>query len=125
MANHPYARAAGDPMFKRHGMKNSLNGLGKYLLLLALLVAAGCTPFQPPPPDYTRWYKDGLSQQDVKGAMRSCGYTNLDGAGDRSHIDVRLTRFYCMKDAGFKRKDDLDMCKLGRVGESPVCEGRR
>jgi hypothetical protein len=57
--------------------------------------------------------------------MRACGYTNLDGAGDTSPIDVVLTRFYCMKDAGFKRRDNLDLCKLGRIGESPVCEGRR
>ena len=27
--------------------------------------------------------------------------------------------------AGCKRKDNLDLCKLGRIGESPVCEGRR
>ena len=87
----------------------------------------GCTGrgFQPPPPNYTKWYKAGVSQAGVKDAMRACGYTNLDGAGDASPIDVRLTRFYCMNDAGFKRKDKLDMCKLGRVGESPVCEGRR
>jgi hypothetical protein len=45
--------------------------------------------------------------------------------GDTSPIDVVLTRFYCMKDAGFTRKDNLDLCKLGRIGESPVCEGRR
>ncbi|AZE07053.1 hypothetical protein C4K11_4914 [Pseudomonas chlororaphis subsp. aureofaciens] len=36
-----------------------------------------------------------------------------------------LTRFYCIKDAGFIRTDDLDLCKLGRIGESPVCDGRR
>lgn len=30
-----------------------------------------------------------------------------------------------MKEAGFKRRDNLDLCKLGRIGESPVCEGRR
>ncbi len=92
---------------------------------LGLLVVAGCTPFQPPPPDFTRWYKSGVSEVEVKSAMRGCGYTNLDGGGDLSPIDVRLARFYCMKDAGFSRKDNLDMCKLGRVGESPVCEGRR
>ena len=69
--------------------------------------------------------KEGRSQQGVDDAMRACGYTNLDGVGDKSPIDVVLTRFYCMKDAGFYRKDDLDPCKLGRIGESPVCEGRR
>ena len=57
--------------------------------------------------------------------MRGCGYTNLDGRGDLSPIDVRLARFYCMKDAGFTRKDNMDLCKLGRIGESPVCDGRR
>lgn len=95
------------------------------LLGLSLLIVGGCTPFQPPPGDYTQWYKKGVSQSGVDNAMRACGYTNLDGVGDTSPIDVVLTRFYCMKDAGFSRRDDLDLCKQGRIGESPVCEGRR
>ncbi|KAB7895695.1 hypothetical protein GA565_06675 [Rouxiella sp. S1S-2] len=87
----------------------------------------GCTGrgFQPPPGDYTKWYKEGVSQDGIDNAMRACGYTNLDGAGDASPIGVRLTRFYCMKDAGFKRKDKLDMCKNGRVSENAECNGRR
>jgi hypothetical protein len=97
------------------------------LLSFCAVLLVGCTGrgFQPPPPDYTKWYKEGVSQQGVDDAMRACGYTNLDGVGDKSPIDVVLTRFYCMKDAGFIRTDDLDLCKLGRVGESPVCDGRR
>ncbi len=67
----------------------------------------------------------GITQSGVDNAMRACGYTNLDGAGDTSLIDVVLTRFYCMKEAGFKHRDSLDLCKPGRIGESPVCEGRR
>ena len=97
----------------------------QWLGLSLLVVVGGCTPFQPPPGDYTQWKKKGVSQQGVDDAMRACGYTNLDGVGDKSPIDVVLTRFYCMKDAGFIRTDDLDLCKLGRIGESPVCEGRR
>ena len=95
------------------------------LLGLSLLFFGGCTPFQPPPGDYTQWYKKGESQSGVDNAMRACGYTNLDGVGDTSPIDVVLTRFYCMKDAGFSRRDKLDLCKQGRIGESPVCAGRR
>jgi len=56
--------------------------------------------------------------------MLACGYENVAGTGGGS-IDERLKHFYCMKDAGFTRKDNLDLCKLGRVGESPVCDGRR
>jgi hypothetical protein len=97
------------------------------LLSVYAVLLIGCTGrgFQPPPGDYTQWKKSGVSQQGVDDAMRACGYTNLDGMGDTSPIDVVLTRFYCMKDAGFTRKDNLDLCKLGRIGESPVCEGRR
>ena len=97
------------------------------LLSFCALILIGCTGrgFQPPAPDYTKWYKEGVSQTGIIAAMRACGYTNVDGAGDRSPIDVRLLNFYCMKDAGYKRKDNLDMCKLGRIGESPVCDGRR
>ncbi|KTB56530.1 hypothetical protein [Pseudomonas syringae] len=85
----------------------------------------GCRPFQPPPGDYNQWYKKGVSQEGIDTAMRRCGYTNLDGVGDSSPIDVKLTRFYCMKDAGFKRKDKIDLCREGRIGESQVCDGRR
>lgn len=107
-------------------MENVMLLTRNQLLGLSLLaVVGGCTPFQPPPGDYTLWYKKGVTQSGVDNAMRACGYTNLDGAGDTSPIDVVLTRFYCMKDAGFKRRDNLDLCKLGRIGESPVCEGRR
>ena len=100
----------------------------KYLLLsFCAVLLVGCTGrgFQPPPGAYTQWYKKGVNQAGVDNAMRACGYTNLDGVGDTSPIDVVLTRFYCMKDAGFKRRDNLDLCKQGRIGESPVCEGRR
>jgi len=100
------------------------NSLGSSICAFLLIGGTG-RGFQPPPPDYTKWFKEGVSQAGIDNAMRACGYTNLDGAGDASPIDVRLTRFYCMKDAGFKRKDNLDMCKLGRVGESAVCDGRR
>ncbi|WP_439864133.1 hypothetical protein [Pseudomonas antarctica] len=97
------------------------------LLGFCVVLLVGCTGrgFQPPAPDYTKWYKEGVSQAGIVAAMRACGYTNVDGAGDRSPIDVRLTNFYCMKDAGYKRKDNVDMCKLGRIGESAVCDGRR
>jgi hypothetical protein len=90
--------------------------------LIGAFALSGCTPFQPPPPDFSKWYKSGVSLDGVKTAMRACGYTNLDGAGDASHVDIRLTGFYCTKDAGFKRKDNLDLCKAGLISESPVCE---
>lgn len=94
------------------------------LLCASFLVTGGCRGFQPPPPDFTNWHKSGISVEGVKSAMLACGYPNVAGIGNGS-IDAELTHFYCMKDAGFKRKDNLDLCKLGRVGESPVCEGRR
>ena len=106
--------------------KNAMCTKGLLLSFCAVLLV-GCTGrgFQPPPGDYTQWYKKGVTQSGVDNAMRACGYTNLDGVGDTSPIDVVLTRFYCMKDAGFSRRDKIDLCKLGRIGESPVCEGRR
>lgn len=90
------------------------------------LLLIGCTGrgFQPPPPDFVNWQKSGVSVEGVKSAMLACGYPNVAGIGNGS-IDAELTHFYCMKDAGFKRKDNMDLCKQGRVGESSVCEGRR
>ena len=97
------------------------------LLSFCAVLLIGCTGrgFQPPPPEFTNWKKNGVSEEGVKSAMTACGYTNLIGTGDRTPIDQVLTRFYCMKDAGYKRKDNVDMCKLGRIGESAVCDGRR
>ena len=111
---------------RQNPRKNAMCTKGLLLSFCAVLLV-GCTGrgFQPPPGDYTQWYKKGVTQSGVDNAMRACGYTNLDGVGDTSPIDVVLTRFYCMKDAGFSRRDKIDLCKLGRIGESPVCEGRR
>lgn len=97
------------------------------LLSVCAVLLIGCTGrgFQPPPPAFTQWQKSGVSVEGVKSAMRACGYTNLVGTGDDSPIDEVLTRFYCMKDSGFTHKGNLDLCKEGRIGESPVCEGRR
>jgi hypothetical protein len=97
------------------------------LLSIGAVLLAGCTGrgFQPPPPEFTNWKKSGVSQEGVKSAMTACGYTNLIGTGDATPIDQVLKRFYCMKDSGFKRTDNIDLCKEGRIGESPVCEGRR
>lgn len=95
-------------------------------LSLCAVLLVGCTGrgFQPPPPDFVNWQKSGVSVEGVKSAMLACGYPNVAGIGDES-IDAALTHFFCMKDAGFKRKDNLDLCKVGRIGESPVCKGRR
>ncbi|XKU41546.1 hypothetical protein BG51_00755 [Pseudomonas [fluorescens] ATCC 17400] len=97
------------------------------LLSVCAVTLVGCTGrgFQPPLPEFTNWKKVGVSEKGVKNAMTACGYTNLVGTGDTTPIDQVLTRFYCMKDAGFKRTDNIDLCKEGRIGESPVCEGRR
>jgi hypothetical protein len=97
------------------------------LLSFCALLLIGCTGrgFQPPPPEFTNWKKSGVAQEGVKSAMTACGYTNLTGTGDTTPIDEVLTQFYCMKDSGFKRADNIDLCKEGRIGESPVCEGRR
>lgn len=98
----------------------------RMLLSFCAVLLVGCTGrgFQPPPPDFVYWQKDGISVEGVKSAMLACGYPNVAGIGEDS-IDAQLKHFYCMKDAGFKRKDNLDLCTLGRIGESPVCEGRR
>ena len=97
------------------------------LLSFCTVLLVGCTGrgFQPPPPEFTNWKKIGVTENGVKSAMTACGYINLTGTGDRTPIDQVLTQFYCMKDAGFKRTDNIDLCKEGRIGESPVCEGRR
>ena len=107
-------------------MENVMMGIRNQLLGLSrLVVVGGCTPFNRRQGATHNGTRRGVSQSGVDNAMRACGYINFDGVGDTSPIDVVLTRFYCMKEAGFKRRDNLDLCKEGRIGESPVCEGRR
>ena len=107
-------------------MENVMMGIRNQLLGLSrLVVVGGCTPFNRRQGATHNGTRRGVSQSGVDNAMRACGYINFDGVGDTSPIDVVLTLFYCMKEAGFKRRDNLDLCKEGRIGESPVCEGRQ
>ncbi|MFU0840342.1 MAG: hypothetical protein ACFWUJ_17935 [Pseudomonas fragi] len=84
-------------LYPRQIPRNNAMYTKSLLLSVCAVLLVGCTGrgFQPPAPDYTKWYKEGVSQTGSIAAMRACGYTNVDGAGDRSPIDVRLLNFYC------------------------------
>ena len=94
------------------------------LLTLSLMACLGVKPFQPHPPTFTRWVKDGVSAEGVKEAMRKCGYVDLYGyGGDRdSTMNERALRQNCMFKNGFKPKDgDRGLCALKSYQDIAAC----
>lgn len=69
-------------------------------IMLAFLLTAcfGGKPFQPHPPSFTRWSKDGVSVDGVKEAMQQCGYIDIYGyGGDRvSTMNDEANMVNCM-----------------------------
>lgn len=94
------------------------------LLIFGLTACSGNKPFQPPPPVYTTWAKEGVTQEEVKQAMRSCGYKDLYGyGGDRNAtLEDRVMREKCMFRSGFKYKDDFrGLCSLRGMDSVSSC----
>lgn len=93
-------------------------------LSIALTGCFGGKPFQPPPPIYTTWIKNGVSQEEVKHAMRDCGYIDLYGyGGDRSAtIEDRVIREKCMFAHGYRHKSGFQgICSLSNTENIAAC----
>ena len=99
-------------------------------LLLALAFIAGCAmreSFQPLPPMFKNWVKDGVSPDGVKAALLECGYDN-PYTGFQTHKKVALNELVradrCMEQRGFRyllsiRKSVCD----GKLASSlPACQ---
>lgn len=56
--------------------------------------------YQPPKYIFEAWEKQGVSIQDVKDAMRSCGYNNLALANDLTKEQASQSEA-CMSQKGF------------------------
>lgn len=95
------------------------------LLLLSLTACFGGKPFQPHPPTFTQWFKDGVSADAIKEAMRQCGYIDIYGyGGDRdSTINDHAKRENCMFRNGFKYKDGYQgLCSSLDRKDLPACQ---
>jgi hypothetical protein len=50
-----------------------------FFLVVIQITLSGCIPkaaFQPSPPLYTMWKKNGVTHSEIKHAMHECGYKN-------------------------------------------------
>lgn len=77
-------------------------------LLVALTFISGCAmreSFQPLPPMFKNWVKDGISPDGVKAALLECGYDN-PYTGFQTHKRVTIEDLargsQCMKRNGFR-----------------------
>ena len=99
--------------------------IASILLTLSLTACFGQKPFQPHPPTFTQWVKDGVSSDGVKEAMRQCGEIDLYGyGGDRnSTMNDRAKRENCMFINGFKYKSGFQgLCTLKSYKDIPACQ---
>ncbi|MYM32346.1 hypothetical protein GTP58_28845 [Duganella sp. CY15W] len=72
------------------------------------IVIAGCIgkPFQPGPPAFKMWEKNGVGEDGIKRDLFSCGYPNLNGfSGVDASLEEKAKAQQCMFKKGFKMVD--------------------
>ena len=96
-----------------------------FILTFPLTGCFGWKPFQPPPPTFTQWTKDGVTAEGVKQALRQCGYIDIFGyGGDKdSSINDHAQRQNCMFKNGFKYKGGYrGLCAEIERKHLPACQ---
>lgn len=100
----------------------------KLKLLIALLMIgplSGCAkPFQPPPAEFSLWKKTGVSEEQVKHKMLSCGFPDIDGfVGNYTH-EAAAAAEQCMIRDGFRRRGSWKgVCSLASSASLKACQG--
>jgi hypothetical protein len=104
-------------------MKNCVQRLtGIMLMMLFFTGCLGVKPFQPPPPTFKMWEKEGANSNEVKGAMLQCGYPNVEGINKNWSInEVALTQ-ECMYAQGFRRVDNYRICATKDEENLSACQ---
>lgn len=115
----------------------------KRSLLVAILLLGGCSTerwFQPSPPEYKVWRKEGMTELDVRKKFLECGATFPDGDSHVQTINESAMITMCVESAGFDRVDyytgrpnplgwcrnwpDLPACQPGAEIPAPSVERR-
>lgn len=93
------------------------------LMLAPLLGGCFTRPFQPTPPEYTMWQKPGASPDDVRAAMRACGFPHAGGfSGVNATSNDKAAAEQCMFRNDFRRTDDWKgTCSLHHEPPLPAC----
>lgn len=101
---------------------------GVLFTVVTLMLGTGCTrkPFQPNPPKFQEWAKEGVSITGVKDALIDCGYDNpYNGFDVQKKVSfnelVRADR--CMEKKGFKylSSDRQSVCQSKAASAAPAC----
>jgi hypothetical protein len=96
----------------------------KIFALVLVVLLSGCInarPFQPNPPMYQLYVKDGATESDVKASMLKCGYPNVVGNSGDETLNEKAERQNCIARNGFKRSDGLPgICPLR--ADLPACQ---
>lgn len=99
-------------------------------LLVCVGAVTGCTvkPFQPLPPKFLQWTKQGRSTQDVKDQLVACGYDNPYGGFSSTKNptwDQIISVELCMERNGFKYllSDRKSVCDLTFSSTQAACKG--
>jgi hypothetical protein len=90
-------------------------------LLIFVISLSGCfgwKPFQPAPPEYRTWKKQGRSELDVKKSILECGYLNVLDGGEMG-LNGFVLAYRCMINQGYTYYD-RDFC-YGFHNPPPAC----
>ncbi len=100
-----------------------------FFLVFIMVFSAGCAgkPFQPIPPKFKQWKKEGISIERVKAALIKCGYDNpYNGFDTQKKVALNeiVRADVCMEQRGFRYllSDRKTVCD-GRLASSlPACQ---
>jgi hypothetical protein len=100
--------------------------IGTLYIAIVLSSFTGCSvgkPFQPPPPMYQSYTKDGATASDVKSVMRQCGYAHEFGGNPGDTSEEVARRENCMFRNGFKYRDGYEgICSFKESSRLDACK---
>jgi hypothetical protein len=98
--------------------------LGRVGVLAAIMQLVACInfePFQPPPPVYKQWKKEGARQIDIQKSMLECGYLSPYGNPGITDMNSIVLMHRCMEASGYVYNDGAgDFCS-GFKYQPPAC----
>jgi hypothetical protein len=76
---------------------------------------SGC----PSPPLFKTWVKPDATENDVKNAMRDCGFPNAGSTTPQDSRNEVAKMYLCMHKRGYSEQSGFDICSTNR--ELPAC----
>jgi hypothetical protein len=98
-----------------------------FFLAFGIVFATGCVgkPFQPIPPQFKLWKKEGVSELGVKAAVIDCGYLEARPGylvQKAKSIDELVRAGRCMEQKGFRSlSSNGKICDDKYLSSFPAC----